>query len=227
VSLPRLFISIDENLDYLAALEFGRTQDGQPEENWRPVGSQLAYLHTGPAEEAPAVGFLLTRPESFDPYDPEVEEIWEEPHFAAPQLGLEEASAGEVILAAAGVFDLRPTLNRLLFETAVEESGTEALRTWWGALQSGEPMAHFALGYTLYELERFHEAYRHLRYYRRIAPAQPWTHCWFGKAAAAIGEIEEAKAAYERAIELTDEGAEETEAPELLVALEERVGRVE
>ncbi len=32
-------------------------------------------------------------------------------------------------------------------------------------------MAHFALGYTLYELGRYHEAYRHLRYYAQIAPA--------------------------------------------------------
>lgn len=55
-------------------------------------------------------------------------------------------------------------------------------------------MAHFALGYTLYELERYHEAYRHLRYYAQIAPAAPWNWCWFGKAAAAVGELQRSDA---------------------------------
>ena len=63
-------------------------------------------------------------------------------------------------------------------------------------------MAHFALGYTLYDLGRFHEAYRHLRYYAELAPAGSWNWCWYGKAAQAIGEIDEARAAYRRAIEL-------------------------
>ena len=31
-------------------------------------------------------------------------------------------------------------------------------------------MAHFGLGYTLYDLGRFQEAYRHLRHYTEIAP---------------------------------------------------------
>ena len=80
-------------------------------------------------------------------------------------------------------------------------------------------MAHFALGYTLYEEGRPHEAYRHLRYYVGIAPAQPWNHVWLGKAAAAIGELDEARAAYERAIELTADGGMETDAPSLLAEL--------
>ena len=41
-----------------------------------------------------------------------------------------------------------------------------------------------------------------------------------GKAAAAIGELEEAQAAYGRAIELETDSGEETDAPELLAALE-------
>ncbi len=85
-------------------------------------------------------------------------------------------------------------------------------------------MAHFALGYTMFELGRFHDAYRHLRYYAQISPAHPWNHCWYGKAAEAIGEFGEAAAAYRRAIELTEEGAEETEATELLAELERRRG---
>src|SRR4051794_27232828 len=47
-------------------------------------------------------------------------------------------------------------------------------------------MAHFALGYTLYELGRFKEAYRHLRYYTEISPQGAWNWCWLGKAAQAV-----------------------------------------
>jgi hypothetical protein len=43
---------------------------------------------------------------------------------------------------------------------------------WERCLESGDVMAHFALGYTHYELSDFHEAYDHLRFYTRLAPAQ-------------------------------------------------------
>ena len=86
-------------------------------------------------------------------------------------------------------------------------------------------MAHFALGYTLYDLGRYHEAYRHLRYYAQIAPAHPWNWCWFGRAAAGIGELGEARSAYERAIELGD-GEDETDATDLLGELGEIAIRV-
>ena len=67
-------------------------------------------------------------------------------------------------------------------------------------------MAHFALGYTLYELGRFRESYAHLRHYAELAPLGSWNWCWLGKAAAAIGETAEAERAYRRAIELTKRG---------------------
>src|SRR3954453_13697161 len=89
-------------------------------------------------------------------------------------------------------------------------------------LEAGDAMAHFAIGYTLYELDRFEEAYPHLRYYVEIAPSEPWNWCWYGKGAEALDLIEEARGAYKRAVDLTDLGADETEAPELLAALDER-----
>ena len=80
-------------------------------------------------------------------------------------------------------------------------------------------MAHFAIGYTLYELERFHEAYAHLRHYVDLAPHSSWNWCWLGKAAAAIGETSEAEEAYQRALEITARGGQKTDAGELLEAL--------
>lgn len=101
------------------------------------------------------------------------------------------------------------------------ENPQEALHLWLSCLEAGDSMAHFALGYTLYELERHHEAYRHLRYYTHIARAEPWNWCWFGKAATAVGELGEARFAYEHAIELSAD-ADETYAPELLRELGQR-----
>jgi hypothetical protein len=111
-----------------------------------------------------------------------------------------------------------------LFSAAVDSQDTDphaALGLWLSCLEAIDSRAHFALGYTLYELDRHREAYRHLRYYTHIAPAAPWNWCWFGKAAAAIGELGEARFAYERAIELSGD-ADETDAAELLRQLERR-----
>ena len=80
-------------------------------------------------------------------------------------------------------------------------------------------MAHFGLGYTLYDLGRYRESYRHLRYYAGLGPAAPWNWCWLGKAAEAMGERGEARAAYLRAIELSA-APDDTEAPELLARLD-------
>ncbi len=81
-------------------------------------------------------------------------------------------------------------------------------------------MAHFGLGYTLYELERFPEAYRHLRHYTEIAPCGSWNWCWLGKAAEAIGETAEARTAYECALELECNGDQVSNARELLEQLD-------
>ena len=100
-----------------------------------------------------------------------------------------------------------------------ESDPETALMRWYACLEAGDSMAHFAVGYCLYDLGRYREAYRHLRYYLEVSPNHPWNWCWFGKAAEAIGELDEAQLAYERAIELTDQGGDETAAPELLAAM--------
>ena len=53
--------------------------------------------------------------------------------------------------------------------------GEKALNVWRCCLEAGDSMAHFAIGYTLYELERYREAYGHLRHYAELAPQLPGT----------------------------------------------------
>jgi tetratricopeptide (TPR) repeat protein len=217
VRAPRLFLNHIPSLDWLIALEFGRVDDGQPEENWSGIGEDFRYLHERPGGRM--VGFKVLGFSEFDPHGPEVEPIWWDPRFDAPALGLGDASAGEIVVATRALYGTAPSINRVYFELGTTASGDEALEYWLACLQAGDSMAHFALGYTLYELGRYREAYRHLRHYVEIAPACSWNWCWFGKAAEMIGEIEEARDAYERAIELEDDGEQETDAPDLLARL--------
>lgn len=206
-------------LDWLIALEFGRVDDAQPPDNWRGVSDHFGYLHDSP--DGPEVGFKVIDFSQFDAEAKEVEEIWGKPLFDVPVLGLSGAPAGEVVLAARAMLGADATLNRRFFSAAAaEENPAEALRLWVACLQAGDSMAHFGLGYTLYDLARYEEAYRHLRYYVELAPHGSWNWCWYGKAAEAIGELVEARAAFQRALELEREGDQETEAEERLARLD-------
>jgi tetratricopeptide (TPR) repeat protein len=214
VAQPRLYLNFIAEFDWLIALEFGRVDDAQPPENWRGVNESVGFLHSTPG--GPAVGFKVLEFSRFDPDDPAVAEIWEGARFDAPVLGLQGVTAGEIILAARVLFGHKSSINRQFFNAAMDAEGAEACDLWLACLHAGDAMAHFGLGYTLYELGRLQEAYRHLRHYTEIAPCGSWNWCWFGKAAEAVGEITEAVAAYQRALELERAGGEETDAEQLL-----------
>jgi tetratricopeptide (TPR) repeat protein len=218
MSRPRLYLSHAPDRGYLYGLEYGTVPDGQPPECWHPVGEEFDFFRLGPG--GPIVGFRVGL-RSFDPEDPELSETWDEPLFDVPLVGLRGAPAAAIVAAAKMHFGERPSLNRALFDQAVVQTGEEALRSWRVCLEAGDSMAHFALGYTLYDLERFEEAYRHLRYYAEIAPNEAWNWCWFGKAAEAVGASAEARMAYQRAVQLEEAGCDLTEAHELLLALDE------
>ena len=221
MSLPRLYLNQDAGFDFLIALEFGRVADGTPPDHWHAVGEDedFGYLHDG--EGGPIVGFQVNRYSTFDPESPSVAEIWTAAYFEVPLLGLARASAGEIILAARALLGTASSLNRAYFSAATDaqdDDPRKSLQRWLQCLQTGDSMAHFALGYTLFELGRHHEAYRHLRYYVGIAPAAAWNWSWLGRAAAAIGETDEARDAFERAILL--DTINETDAREQLAALD-------
>lgn len=131
--------------------------------------------------------------------------LFEGPRFDVPVLGLGE-----------------PTLDMAYFGLAVAAGGAgeldEALVLWRHCLEAGALEAHYGLGYTLLDLGRPREAYRHLRYYSELTPANPWAWCYRGRAAEALGEIDEARGCYARAIELED-GDLETDADERLDAI--------
>ena len=194
------------------AYEFGRVDDGQPPASWRGVSAQFGYLLDAPGGDA--VGFKVVGFSAFDPE--ELDELWGAPLFHASLLGLPASSAGEIVLAAQAHFDGQSSLNRQFFQAASREEGEKAVRLWRACLATGDAMAHFGLGTTLHDVGRHAEAYLHLRHYTEIAPHGAWSWCWYGYAAESIGEHAEARRAYARAIELEEDGGEETDASERL-----------
>jgi tetratricopeptide (TPR) repeat protein len=217
-----LYLNHVAMMDWLIALEFGRVDDAQPPENWRGVTEHFGYLYDSP--DGRCVGFKVLEYSAFDPEADEAHEIWNGPRFDSPLLGLRDVTAGEIIVAARSLIGDASTINREYFEAAIDEQDDpdKALPLWLACLQAGDSMAHFALGYTLYDLGRFHDAYRHLRHYTEIAPCYSWNWRWFGRAAEAMGELDEARRAYERAIALEDDGQDETDARDLLAELDSR-----
>ena len=230
----RLSINLMREYDWLVCLEFGRVDDGQDPDCW--VGlegwdDRVGLLYDKPLGKADAkpVGFKILDFSEFVEELESADPAWEGPVFHVPQLGLDRATVAEIAVATNALFPEESTPNRYFFNSAAanHESPEAALEGWLVCLASGDSMAHFGVGTTLYELGRFHDAYRHLRYYAQIAPAEPWNLVWYGKAAEAIGENSEAVKAYDAAIEIEKLSAQEepaTDAAELLDALLQRMG---
>lgn len=218
MAIPRVYINNIVEFDWLVVLEFGRVDDYQASGSWEGITEEVGILKD--LETGETVGFKVNALSKFDEDTRDVEEIWNGSQFHSPQLGLPEATIGEIVLAARAFFDGKPSVNRELFNMAIDKEGEEALDSWRRCLEAGDGMAHYGLGYSLYRAKRFNEAYRHLRYYTEISPAGSWNWCWYGKAAEAIGESDEARAAYERAIEIENAGGEETDAADLLAEMD-------
>lgn len=217
VPRTRLYLNHDADYDWLIALEYGETDDGQPLDNWSVVSDNLAYLLDAPITGR-CLGFRVNGFSKFDPENPDLSVIWEGPRFDSPQLGLRDASAGEVAVAARGFFVDGSSINRVFFDEAVasSEDPEDAALNWHYCLQAGDVMAHYGLGYTLLELDQPREAYRHLRAYTEIVPTNGWGWCYLGQACEAIGELGEARQCYEEAVSLEERSGLETDVPERL-----------
>lgn len=214
---PRLYLNHDADYDWLIALEFGESDDGQPAEHWAVISEDFAYLLDAPITGR-CLGFRVNDLADFDPDDCDVRVIWNGPRFDVPQLGLRNASAGEIVVAADEFFADGSSINRLYFDQAVAASDepADAAIYWRYCLQAGDVMAHYGLGYTLLGLDRPRGAYRHLRAYTEIVPTNAWGWCYRGQACEALGELTEARTCYEEAVRLEDRGGDETDAPERL-----------
>jgi tetratricopeptide (TPR) repeat protein len=211
-----LRLSYDDRTDRLVCLDYNHVDDGIHPDAYDPVCDDFAYVLDGP--EGPPIGFMVL---DFVIFDPDAEpDLWNGPRFDCPALGLRDASAGAICAAAAVYLD-GSTLDRLLFWEAVGESDPEeAVEDWRHVIEAGDLKGHFGVGYTLFELGRFTEAYMHLRTYTDIAPYCAWGWNWRGQAALAVADIDQARECFERTLEVEEIEETETDAVERLAALE-------
>lgn len=219
---PALTLSIDAAYDWLCCKEFGFVDDGIPLDCWNELVDERVALMVHPHTRG-TVGFTVLEWETFDAA--EHDELFDtDLRFSVPQLGLGNATVGEICLAAKAWLGVEPTLNRAYFHTAMAApTPAKAIETWLLCLEAGELEAHYALGYTYFELGDFRASYRHLRGYTELAPWNGWGWCWYGKASTALGELGDARAAFAKAVELEEAGGHETDAAELLEDLGGRV----
>lgn len=220
MAFPSLYISRDLELDWLEALAFGRVTDGHPEDATRVVGTSFRWI-LDPGTGG-CLGFELADVAGFDPMADEHTDVWEGPRFDAPALALSGATAGEIICAARARYLDRSTLNRVLFDRALDAQECdpeEAAERWRDVLEAGDPHGHYGLGYVLCEAGRHREAYSHLRWYAEANPHNAWAWCWVGKVCEEVGDVDEARGAYGRALQLERGGGFRTDAATRLEAL--------
>jgi hypothetical protein len=218
-----LHLSVNVTDDWLEAIEFGAVVDGRPSSQLIELSADVRFvLRTA---RGPIAGFTVHHFMDAD-VDALGDAAFGDPRFSVPLLGLDAASIGEVILAARGRFDVSTAdvcFFMLALASAEDEGDLEAAAGHWlSCVEAGDMRGHFGLGYTLYDLGRTREAYSHLRRYTELAPHNSWAWLWLGRAAEAVGELDEAKQAYRRAIRREREGSFRTDAPERLRDLEQR-----
>lgn len=217
-----LQLTVDRPMDWLIAIEFGQVIDGKCDAQYVTVDDNFRYVLDEP--DGYLIGFVIDNFESFDPAS--IEEIWESeifdvPAFDVPILGLESAAAEAISTLSAVVFAGISTIDADYFHRAVEvtDQGEEKVKRWRSCLAAGTLKAHFGLGYSLCEVERFHEAYTRLRRYTELVPRNSWAWCWLGDACVGCGDLDEARQAYDQALRLERVGSFETNAEERLAAL--------
>jgi tetratricopeptide (TPR) repeat protein len=209
-------ISYDSDLDFMWALRFGQAIDGQlRDETDMPADDFYVYRR---GRRGRVIGFGVDELYAFDLPAPE-HPLLPTLRFDAPTLGLEVATAEQVILAARPMLDGYSTPDVVFFDLAVaagEGDPAEAEPYWRECLAAGDMKAHFGLGYTLCDLGRHREAYGHLLAYTRVVPRNAWAWTWLGRASEEIGEPLQAVRCYRRAVRLEREGSYETDASERL-----------
>ncbi len=220
-----LHLSVNVDDEWLEAIEFGQVVDGRSDAQLCVISDDVRLVLGGPA--GPVVGFTVHR---YAGLDLEALEplAFGGPRFSIPALGLDRASLGEAVLAVRSRFD-EPTADVRFFNRALQFAEDEgdlesAAFNWRACLQAGDMRGHFGLGYTYFDLGRHGESYDHLRRYTELAPDNAWAWLWLGRAAEALGELDEARTAYRTALRREREGSFRTDALERLDELDRRGG---
>ncbi len=231
LKLPRptrspLHLSVNVTDDWIEAIEFGRVVDGRPSAELIEVSPDVRFVLGEPhGVGGDVIGFTVHGYRDLD-VDALGAVAFSGPRFRVPLLGFDDASLGEVVLAARGRFEVSTAdvcFFTLALQCAEEDGDLEAAAGHWlSCVESGDMRGMFGLGYTLFDLDRHVEAYTHLRRYSELAPHNSWAWLWLGRTCEALGEFEEAATAYRTAVRREREGSFRTDARQRLRDLERR-----
>jgi tetratricopeptide (TPR) repeat protein len=216
-----LHLSVNVTDDWLEAIEYGQVIDGRPPEQLIELSPDVRYVLR--ANDGPVCGIAV---HGYSKVDLDALDAFSGPRFALPLLGLDDATLGEVVLAARGRFEVSTAdvcFFTLALQCAEDDGDLEAAAGHWlSCAESGDMRGLFGLGYTLFDLDRIPEAYGYLRRYSDLAAHNSWAWLWRGRAAEALGEYDEAAHAYRTAIRRQREGSFRTDAAKRLRSLERR-----
>src|SRR3954453_22365680 len=202
-----LHVSVNVTDDWLEAVEFGAVVDARPSSQRIEISPDVRFVLR--SARGPISGFTVHRFSTLD-VDDLGDSAFGDPRFSVPLLGMDSASIGEVILAARARFEVSTAdvcFFMLALACAEDEGDLEAAAGHWlSCVESGDMRGLFGLGYTLYDLQRYVEAYPPLRRYTELAAHNSWAWLWLGRTCEALGELEEAADAYRAAVRREREG---------------------
>ena len=210
-------VSYDADLDRLHVCEFGTVAEERMADQCPSLTDQLRLFlrHRG----GPVIGFEITDVRSLDPDTTEID-LWGEPRFTAPTLGVRNASVAEIALRARSAFAGRSSTDVAAEERGHVADDPEAAElAYREALEAGALRAHLGLASALSAQGRYADAYDHARIFAELAPRNSWAWAWLGRACVELGAREEARRALRRAITLERAGSYCTPARELLRSL--------
>jgi hypothetical protein len=213
-------ISYDARWDTLVVCEFGAVPEERMPDQCLPVGDELRFFLRRP--RGTVMGFRVTRLHDVDTEAAD-HDLWGEPRFRVPALGLQRAGVGEIVLRARTTLGGRSTSDvtadrRGRRRTATGEHA-RAERAFRAALDAGDLRAHLRLAACLSAQGRYAAAYDHARIFTELAPRNSWGWAWLGRVCVELGELGEAGTALRRAVRLERDGSYRTPARRVLRAL--------
>ena len=208
-------VSHDAEAGRLLVCEYGSVPEERMADQCIDVDDGLRFFLRRP--RGTVMGFEVVGLEEID-VEARAPDLWGDPRFRVPALGLRRASVGEIVLRARSVLGDRSTADvsaeRRGHALLVDHDHVGAEAAFRDVLDAGELRAHLRLPPALCGQGRYAEAYDHARIFTELAPRNSWGWAWLGRVCA---ELEETRGGEERAAargrarasgELPDAGAD-------------------
>jgi len=210
-------VSFDADRDTLHVCEFGTVAEERMEDQCLAIGDHLKLFlrHRGGA----VIGFGIDALAEIDVDDAEPD-LWGDPCFRVPTLGLTRGSVGEIALRARTAFAGRSTAD-VVAQARGRAAQAPALAelAYRDALDAGNLRAHLWIASSLAAQGRYADAYDHARIFAELAPRNSWAWAWVGRVCVELGEVREARIALRRAVTLERQGSYATPARRVLQSL--------